>query len=267
MCDPLLPSELYNFQPPRAILDDDSAFPEGTIVTFDSTKLGIVPAYSKGSEGRWYLETLQAAAFDVDSIIRLSARKRYQGEDIPCGSIAKFNAGAEIAYEKGDEGWILCLEGQIMHPAEDEHPPPSPRHENTYKNRQCMPTELAPIEYHATPLAAIIDNKMVVQDATSAAYGEAVGNQKLSLRLQFPELRYDRPQFNVRFTKERKIIARGDLALHIATEMRDHMDEAGKRNTPLRHEGKVVEFGQLVLMSVTFQSKGSIQPIFGVLCE
>ncbi|OJT05968.1 hypothetical protein TRAPUB_3155 [Trametes pubescens] len=119
------------------------------------------------------------------------------------------------------------------------------------KYRGTKPPDVPPIEYHFTRMSDIMQNYAIVRNSDAPAFdGTRVTNQKLSLRIMVRERPTGYiPRKSGFAYRQRAVRADGNFfALH-------------------SRDGTRVQFERLVLMSVAFASKGSIQPTIGVIRE
>ncbi|OJT05971.1 hypothetical protein TRAPUB_3158 [Trametes pubescens] len=263
------PSDPYSFNSPRLILDTDEAFPLATVITqSDWETRNLEYTFEKQQDGKYTVQMAHSPALNPSC--DASVYGRLSASDFPAGVIATFfNADRhKIEYVKGaGEAEGKWLRVTTNGPA--SHVEPEVLYQTPY-NGDKEPYHPV-VDYHCVRLSDILTDTAAVDNCGGPAYGRSiVGGQKLSLRLQFPNIPYGARQFNAKHgtgANQRSII-RGEMAHHIAKKMKQFTEEAERKGTPLsRMDGTNVQFDHLVLMSVAFPSKGSIQPEIGVICE
>ncbi|EIW56207.1 uncharacterized protein TRAVEDRAFT_22522 [Trametes versicolor FP-101664 SS1] len=231
-----LPSDPFN--PPRNVLDTDEVFPLATVVT-QSMDGNLKYTYAKERGGKYTIQVAHSPALDFS--FDASTYKQITESDFPAGVIATFFTadGYKIEYVKGNDKvgrkWLFMSRIPNNHNAagDDTSPNvngPDRRIEVLYQtpyNGDKEPYH-PPVYYRDIRLSDILTDTAVVDNYGGPAYDSSiVGSQKLSLRLQ---------------------------------------KEAEAKGTPLSgRDGSSVQFDRLVLMSVAFPSKGSIQPEIGVI--
>ncbi|KAI0635468.1 hypothetical protein C8Q77DRAFT_708558 [Trametes polyzona] len=264
MNDPTNASRLYNFDPPRRILDDDSSFPAGTICTLSDGR-DLQCMYTKRGDGLWSFATLD------DPLGQSSSGQPFAETNLATGAIATiFKHTGTIEYVKVEDGrWFLAPLGE---PVADQYSEPGDTgsaghvrvlHQAMYRAQDPPKPAMTPIKYHNVRLSSILNDKMVVQEPLAPAFDiSVVKNTKLSLRFLFPGAPYKSEQFRVKTGK--KSISRANPADHIARELFKLTVLLGTCELRLSDSTKV-EFDRLVLVSVALPSKGSIQPTIGVI--
>ncbi|EIW56065.1 uncharacterized protein TRAVEDRAFT_50554 [Trametes versicolor FP-101664 SS1] len=265
-------AQLEIFSPePRLFLDDDSAFPEGTVIT-EGEGSTIHTTYVKQIDGHWIVQSPGNQNQGMTNLHLADIQ-------LQVGAIATIfdmNSGRMIEYMMGLDGiWKLAPAYNLNAALDGANPGPGPGgpprvevlSRDAYQTQQ--PIECVPVvKYQCTSLSEVLRSKgACVNDAERAAYdGEKVTRDKMSLRLELPNLKYSGAQLTV---KSGSVITRGQLALYIAQQIFILMENALKlerKHLTLQDRMTRVHFEQLVLMDVVLTSKDSCQPTIGVLC-
>ncbi|KAI0777475.1 hypothetical protein BD413DRAFT_639652 [Trametes elegans] len=76
---------------------------------------------------------------------------------------------------------------------------------------------------------------------------------------------YAAKRFRVRSRNRTVLITRGELALYIASELREPLVDAERIGHTILHNGRPVRLNDLVLYSASFPSRANIQPAIGAV--
>ncbi|KAJ8487377.1 hypothetical protein ONZ51_g4211 [Trametes cubensis] len=126
------------------------------------------------------------------------------------------------------------------------------------------------VDYHATRLAHLIAGEAsVVRRPDEPAYDvNIVTNEKRTIRYCFTDCVLPLPrQHRIRNQHTCGAKTRRELGDIVAQDLRITLETLEERGQALHHNGKPVKFEDIVLLSVVFCSKGTIQPRLAVVCE
>ncbi|KAI0329363.1 hypothetical protein GY45DRAFT_878285 [Cubamyces sp. BRFM 1775] len=139
--------------------------------------------------------------------------------------------------------------------------------QSEYKAQPRPSDKRVEVNYHAVRLAHLLNCEAEVRDPLEPA-ATAIDNEKLTIRYCFPDCLLPERQVRMRpANKPEKRKTRKELADMIANDLRTKLKDLQKTGKTLLHDCKPVNFDDIVLLSVVFNSQGTMQPRLAVVSK